>query len=136
MTPRNVPDPDAITVEEASVIAGISVGTAQRYRREGLFTSLPGRTPYSRREAEQLAHDPWLSGVEAAEILGVSHVRVTQLANKDKIPYHEGASGRRYYKRSQLEVVANARDARKFGFRIESTWRGENVAGGSDGMSR
>lgn len=103
------------------MIAGISVGTAQRYRREGLCTRLPGRTTYSRREAEQLAQDPWLSGVEAADVLGVSHVRVTQLANKDKIPYRVGASGRRYYKRSQLEVVANARDARKFGFQIEST---------------
>lgn len=120
MTPRKVPDPDAITVEEASVIAGISVGTAQRYRREKLLTSLPGRMPYSRREAEQLAQDPWLSGVEAAAILGVSHARVTQLANKDKIPYRQGASGRRFYKWSQLEVVANARDARKYGFHIES----------------
>jgi DNA-binding transcriptional MerR regulator len=118
MTPRKVPDPDAITVEEASVIAGIPIGTTQRYRREGLFASLPGRMPYSRREAEQLAQDPWLSGVEAAEILGVSHVRVTQLANKDKIPYRKGTSGKRYYKQSQLEVVANARDARKFGFQI------------------
>jgi predicted site-specific integrase-resolvase len=120
MTPRKVPDPDAITVQQASVIAGISIGTAQRFRREGHFTRLPGRKTYSRREAEQLAQDPLLSGVEAAEILGVSHARVTQLANVDKIPYRRGASGRRFYKRSQLEVVANARDARKFGFKIES----------------
>jgi DNA-binding transcriptional MerR regulator len=121
MTPREVPDPDAITVEEASAIAGISIGTTKRYRREGLFSRLHDWPTYSRREAEQFAQDPWMSGVEAAVILGVSHARVTQLANKDKIPYREAASGRRFYKRSQLEVVANARDARKFGFQIEST---------------
>jgi hypothetical protein len=103
---------------------------------EGFFSRLPGRTTYSRREAAQFARDPWLSGVEAAMILGVSHVRVTQLANKDKIPYREGVSGKRFYKRSQLEVVANARDARKFGFQIESATRAETIANSSDGMSR
>jgi hypothetical protein len=52
---------------------------------------------------------------EAAEILGVSGTRVTQLAEADLIPYVEvrvGRSVRRMYRRGQLEVVANARDAR------------------------
>jgi hypothetical protein len=136
MSPRKVPDPDAITVEEASVIAGLPVEVVRRFRREGFFTRLPGRTTYSRREAEQFARDPWLSGVEAAVVLGVSHARVTQLARVDKIPYRAGASGKRFYKRSQLEVVANARDARKFGFHIESSVRAETIASSSDGVSR
>jgi hypothetical protein len=136
MTPRKVPASDAITVEEASVIAGIAVEAVRRFRREGFFSRLPGRTTYSRREAQQFAEDPWLSGVEAAVILGVSHARVTQLANRDKIPYREGASGRRFYKRSQLKVVANARDARKFGFHIGSPMRAETIASSSDDVSR
>ena len=51
----------------------------------------------------------------AAEILGVSGTRVTQLAEADLMPYVEvrvGRSVRRMFRRGQLEVVANARDAR------------------------
>jgi DNA-binding transcriptional MerR regulator len=118
MTPRKVPNPDAITIEEASKISGLSIHVLRRFRREGLLSRLQGRTTYSRVEVQQLVDDPWLSGVQAAELLGVSHVRVSQLANRDKIPVHLTNSGQRVYRRSQLEVVANARDARKFGLRI------------------
>lgn len=130
-----MPDPDAITVEEASVIGGIPVSAVRRYRREGLFSRLPGRTTYSRREVQQFARDPWLSGVQAAEVLSVSHVRVSQLASADKTPFRQGASGRHFYKKAQLEVVANARDARKFGFQIESRGLADVIAINRSGVA-
>jgi hypothetical protein len=52
---------------------------------------------------------------EAAEDLGVSGTRVTQLADTDLIPYVEvriGRSVQRMCRRRQLKVVANTRDAR------------------------
>jgi hypothetical protein len=51
---------------------------------------------------------------EAVEILGVSAGCVAQLADADLIPFIEiptPKSVRRKYRRDQLEVVANARDA-------------------------
>ncbi len=52
---------------------------------------------------------------EAAEILGVSSSRASQLADADMVPCVEVPTphgARRMYRRDQLGVVANARDAR------------------------
>jgi predicted site-specific integrase-resolvase len=59
-----------------------------------------------------LEANPWITGVEAAAILGVSHVRVSQLAANGKIPVHLTQSGERVYRRQQIEVVSNARRVR------------------------
>jgi excisionase family DNA binding protein len=56
-----------------------------------------------------------VTGSEAANILGLSSSRVTQLADADLIPYVEVPTRkhmRRLYPRAQLEVVAKARSAR------------------------
>lgn len=109
MTPRNPVDPDAITRAEAAALLGISEDSVSRLRREGLVGTREGLPSYSRAEVVAYLNNPWLTGVQAAEILGVGHTRVTQLANADRIPVRRTASGQRVYRRSQIEVVANAR---------------------------
>jgi len=95
------------------VILGVGESTVVRWRREGLLNEQRGgRRLYSRAEAEAVAANLWLTGVQAAEILGVSHVRVSQLADACKIPVHVTRSGQRVYRKEQIAVVANAREVR------------------------
>lgn len=112
MTPRKPQNPDAITLAEAAEVLGMPETTVTRLRREGLFVQLEGYPSYSHADVQEFLDNPWLNGVQAAMILGVSHARVSQLAAAEKIPVHVTASGRRMYRQRQLEVVANARAAR------------------------
>lgn len=113
VTPRLPHDPDAITRAEAAAILGIAEATVARWRREGLLLEQRGgRRLFSSAEVEAVAANPWLTGAQAAEILGVSHVRVSQLADVGRIPVHVTKSGQRVYRKKQIEVVANARVAR------------------------
>ena len=58
-------------------------------------------------------HPWWVDVAEAAIVLEVSRERVRQLAARGRVPAvrHQG---RWLFRRHQLEVVANARNARKF----------------------
>ena len=118
MTPRKPLDPDRITVEEAAALLGLSRRQVSRLRREGLLGRLPGLPSCSLADVEQYIVEPWLTGQQAAEVLGVSHNRVSQLANVDRIPYVVSPTGRRWYRQQQLMTVANARAARREGFQI------------------
>jgi excisionase family DNA binding protein len=71
-----------------------------------------------RAEVEHLAVEQWQSGhpfwvrtSEAADLLGVSPGSVKRYARDGRLPFVE-RDGRRYYRRPQLEVIANAREAR------------------------
>jgi hypothetical protein len=55
----------------------------------------------------------WITSREAAAILGVSRVRVSQLAHRDMLPYVT-LDGRLYPRRPQIEVVAHAPDTRPY----------------------
>lgn len=112
MTPRKPVDPDAISLAEAAGMLGISDMRATRLRREGLLVKLDGYPSYSRKDVQEFIDNPWLNGAQAALLLGVSHTRVSQLANADLIPVHLTVSGQRVYRMRQLEVVANARTVR------------------------
>lgn len=113
VTPRLPHDPDAITRAKAAAILGIGEATVARWRREGLLLEQRGgRRLFSSAEVEAVAANPWLTGVQAAEILGVSHVRISQLADEGRIPVHVTRSGQRVYRKEQLEVVAHARATR------------------------
>lgn len=109
---------NAITRTEAAGLLGLSTAQVTRLRREGLLGTLDGYPSYSLADIENFIEDPWLTGLQAAEVLGVSHVRVTQLANAGRIPVQVSPSGRRWYRQAQLETVANARRARREGFSI------------------
>lgn len=60
-------------------------------------------------------HDPesyWVTSQRAADLLGVNIARLNQLAAKGFLPFEVHADGTRMYRREQLAVVANARQAR------------------------
>ena len=117
MTPRKPVNPDAITHTEAAQILGIKIGSITRLIRDGVLHRTPGQYPtLSRTEAEREAKTPhrseWITGTEAAHILGISKTRVWQLAIKDFLPWEFGANGRRRYRRSQIEVISRSRQIR------------------------
>ncbi|UIU47048.1 helix-turn-helix domain-containing protein [Microcystis phage MinS1] len=58
-------------------------------------------------------HD-WIDTATAAQVLGVSTVRVSQLARADRLP-HVRRGRRVWFRRDQLEVVAAARRVRFHG---------------------
>jgi hypothetical protein len=112
MTPRKPVDPDAITVSEAASMLGLSPIRVAGLRREGLLIRLAGYPSYSRSDIQAFIDNPWLNGTQAAQVLGVSRTRVSQLADAERIPVHLTSGGHRVYRMKQLEVVANARNRR------------------------
>jgi hypothetical protein len=111
-TPRKSSDTDAITLSEAASMLAMTDVTAARFRREGLLRRLDGYPSYSRADVQEFIDNPWLNGVQAAQVLGVSRARVSQLAAEEHIPVHRTTFRKRVYRMRQLEVVANARRAR------------------------
>ncbi len=112
MTPRKRRNSDAITLAQAAELLGLSEIRVTRLRREGLLVKLSGYPSYSRSDIEVFLDNPWLNGLQAAMILGVSHHRVSQLAADERIPVHRTVTGKRVYRQRQIEVVANARKQR------------------------
>jgi len=68
----------------------------------------------SRLKYHAAGHPYWANVSEVAAYLGVVQSRVRQLLDQERMPYVTAPNGRRYVRRHQLEVVANARDI-KFG---------------------
>jgi excisionase family DNA binding protein len=118
MTAPKPRDPDAITLAEAAAMLSTTTHRVAQLRRDGLLVRLDGLPSYSRADVQQLVDNPWLTGTEAAVILGVSRTRVYQLADAEKIPVHQTGRGRRMYRRQQLEVVAHSRRVRFHGEEI------------------
>lgn len=112
VTPRKTRDPDAITRKTAAGLLGISEIQITRLRRDGLLIRLAGVPNYSRADVQAFIDNPWLTNDQAAQILGVSRSRVSQLAAAELIPTHRTTTGRRVYRLHQIEVVANARNTR------------------------
>ena len=116
-----------MTLEEAASILGCSKSAARR-RILAAGISSAGRYAHrslSREAVEHLAltlyrwrqhlgepESYWITGQEAADVLGVNVSRVRVLAAKDRIPYVLHVDGTRMYRREQLAVVAQSRDAR------------------------
>ena len=116
-----------LTAAEAATVLGCSVNHVYRLSRQGRLprNGAPGtwggydaavveRVSLDRLDRRVLGDHPWWVDVaEAAAILEVSRERVRQLAAHGRVPAvrHEG---RWLFRRRQLEVVANARNARKF----------------------
>ena len=114
MTPRKPANPDAITHAEGAQILGVKQGTIRRLIRDGALHRVPGQHPsLSKAEVEEQARNPrqseWINGTEAAKILNVSTTRAWQLALGDLIPWEYSVTGRRHYRRSQIEVISRAR---------------------------
>lgn len=110
-------NPDAITQSEAANILGAPMSTAKSLIRHGVLHRFPGQFPsLSKTEVEERLRNPqpseWVTGTEAGQILGLSKTRVWQLALKDLLPFEYATSGRRRYRRAQIEVISRARQIR------------------------
>jgi excisionase family DNA binding protein len=117
---------DAVTLSVAADILGVSVSSVRRLIAAG---RLPAGRRYQHRtldraDVEALAaglypwwrhtHDPdpyWVTGQRAARVLGVTRARLGQLARADLLPYVGHQDGTRLYRRHQLVVLRQARDA-------------------------
>ena len=121
-----MPEPgDAVTWQEAARILDRSLSTVARLVAGGELTKGARweHRQLSRRDVERLAlaRSDGVTSVasylvtrrQAAPILGVIHSRVGQLVDDDRIPYKTTPSGRRLFRRQQLEVIANARLSRR-----------------------
>ena len=115
-----------VTPEEAAEILNIGVPSVYALASAGTITpstavgpraglrprrgraALPWAPELPRRRAPLLA----LHVAEVAHHLRVHQSRVRQLLDAEKIPSVTAPNGRRYVRLHQLEVIANARDAR------------------------
>jgi hypothetical protein len=70
---------------------------------EGLATEV-----YSWRLHLDDAHPYWLTGQRAADTLGLSRARLSQLAADNRIPFVRHQDGTRMYRRAQLERIASS----------------------------
>jgi hypothetical protein len=117
VTPGN-----GVTLEEAGHILGVARSTVRRLIlagelvREGRYT----HRGLDRDQVERLAmrrwrrhRDPppegsyWMTTGQVAAELGVSHARVSQLAQADRLPFRVSHNGVRLFRRRQLETIAN-----------------------------
>lgn len=96
------------------VLAGrLPIGDRNKHRMisRSAVEALALRTYQHRRHmGNELSY--WVTSQRAAEILGVTVARLHQLIAKGFVPYEVQTDGTRLYRREQLEVVANARQAR------------------------
>lgn len=130
---------DPVTLVQAAAILGCSTSTVRRYVVAGRLACHGGRYEHrslSLTDVEQFAtqvyrwrrhvDDPaayWVTGQAAADVLGLSRARVTQLAVRDRLPFVVHCDGTRLYRRAQLVIVAASwrRSARL----LPTTLRGE-----------
>jgi hypothetical protein len=68
---------------------------------------------WRRRDPPAPAGSYWVTTGQAAAKLGVSHARVWQLAQADRLPLRVTNNGVRLFRRRQLETIANAWLARR-----------------------
>lgn len=113
-----------LTAAEAAEILGVTPQSVYRLVHQGKLAK-PERfknAGLERETVEQFAlgrlkpgrtHRYWLTVRQAAGVLNVSPTRVRQLANAGRIP-GVPHNGKWFFRRHQMEVVANAREARRW----------------------
>lgn len=106
-----------MTHREAAEMLGTSVVQIPKLIRDGLLDRVKGQYPtLSRAQVEEQARNPreteWVTVTVAAQILGLSKTRVGQLSNQGFLPFDITASGRRRFRRAQIEVISRARQIR------------------------
>ena len=117
------PDPDlpvdGISGKEAGRILGIRELSVSRLVHQGVLPkAVRGqRFGLDRADVERVAlerfrdpHSYWCTGGDAAEILGVDVTRVQQLVDQGLVPAVQH-TGRWYFRRHQLEVIASTPEA-------------------------
>lgn len=107
-------DPDWITRAEAQAILDVGDAAFRALVERGRVTAADRPTRrYSRTQIEALAAEAadWIDTTQAADILGVNRSRVGQLVDAGLLPC-ERLGRRRVFRRTQVQVIANARRAR------------------------
>jgi excisionase family DNA binding protein len=112
---------DPVSISEAAWILGCSRSTVQRMMQDG---RLPAGDPYihgrlSKNDVEKVSsmvypwrrhlHDPWsywVTGQDAADLLGIGQKRLERLALANRVPYVRHRDGTRLYRRNQLKNLA------------------------------
>ena len=112
---------DPVSISQAAWILGCSRSTVQRMMNDG---RLPAGDPYSRgrlskADVEKVSsmvypwrrylRDPWsywVTGQDAADLLGIDVSRLDQLTSAGRVPCVNHRDGTRLYRRSQLTVMA------------------------------
>jgi excisionase family DNA binding protein len=117
------PSGDRVSLEEAALMLGCEASAVRQ-----LMTIVRSRHGHVPRESELLrstveevatevyswrlhTHDPdayWLTGKQAARVLGVSRARLSQLAADNRVPFVRHQDGTRLYRRRQLERIAGS----------------------------
>ncbi len=111
---------DRISAIEAAEILGCTVATVQRHIAADRLhdETLDSGEAISRAEVEAMAaelypwrrhvHDPksyWVTGAQAADVLGISISRLDQLSDAHQIPFVRHEDRTRLYRRRQLELL-------------------------------
>ena len=118
---------EPITLFDAAHILGLPPEKSRRVlQAHGYVGPRSSRVKASVTQLEQLAMDTypwhthahnndsyWLTSRQAAEVLDLSSARVRQLLDEDRLPHLVHRSGARLLRRSQLEIIANARLSRQ-----------------------
>jgi hypothetical protein len=114
-----------VTVEEAAHILGCSVAAVRRHQAAGRLSAAAegGQGGLARDNVERLAsevfawrrhsHDPhpyWVTGQQAADLLGVSRSRLGQLADARRVPHIRHQDTTRLYRRDELVALRDARE--------------------------
>ncbi|MDX6297918.1 MAG: hypothetical protein QOI51_1775 [Nocardioidaceae bacterium] len=115
-----------VGLAEAAQILGCSVSTVRRYLDAGRLTrrQYNGQDAFWRGDVEALASEVyawrrhleesdsyWVTGQQAADVLGVSRSRLGQLAIAHRLAHVQHQDGTRLYPRHRLE--RQAKDARR-----------------------
>lgn len=110
---------DRIPESEAADILGCSVATVRRHVAADRLQVARGESgpALSRIEVEAMAaelypwrrhvHDPqsyWVTGAQAADVLGVTVARLDQLSDAHQVPFLRHEDRTRLYRRSELEL--------------------------------
>jgi len=121
MTTEPIP---GLSAKEAAVILDVTpryvdrlvsdgkLPKAVRHAKAGLDRDVVERVSLDRLRRSR-PHRYWATSREAAEVLNLTRRQVSNLATTGHVPA-VAHRGRWYFRRSQLAVVANARDARRW----------------------
>lgn len=97
-----------VSQERAADLLSVGHTRLESMLRDGLLTSLTLEAALDARA------QGWIRTGDVMAILGVNRSRVGQLVEADRLPcYQARPGGRRWYRRAQVEVIANAREARR-----------------------
>jgi excisionase family DNA binding protein len=113
--------PYRLTHAQAAVLLGVHEITVSKWVSRGWLPSVGryAKANLLRSDVEQLSaarwrpgDRSWLTTSQAAEVMGVTDVRVNQLARAGRLPHELSRDGWRLFRPGQVAVIGNARRVR------------------------